>query len=76
LKDCPSRCAYIATVDGQGYESASDVEEEFVLAAKLVVDETTKEEDAIDSLATSMGYENLLAQRVLTSHATHEEVKL
>jgi hypothetical protein len=58
LKDCPSRYAYIATVVGQRYESASDVQEEFVLATNLVTYVIEKEEDAIDSLVAS-GYKSL-----------------
>ena len=34
LRDCPSRRAYIAIGDG-GYESASDVEDEYRVAANL-----------------------------------------
>nr|XP_034583004.1 uncharacterized protein LOC117846013 [Setaria viridis] len=77
MKDCPNRRASIATVDGTGYVSASDVEDELVLATNIVVDEAKNEEEvSIDSLAASVGYESLLVQRVLTSQLGHEEEKL
>ena len=37
MRDCPSMHAYIATGDG-GYESASDVEDEYRVAANLYVE--------------------------------------
>nr|XP_034605584.1 uncharacterized protein LOC117865481 isoform X2 [Setaria viridis] len=77
MKDCSNRRAYIATVDGIGYVSASDVEDELALAANIIADEANKEEEvAIDSLAASAGYESLLVQRVLTSQLGHKEEKL
>jgi len=38
MKDCPSARAFIAAPDGNGYVSASDVEDDLVLAANIVAD--------------------------------------
>ena len=38
MKDCPSTQAFIAAPDGNGYVSASDVEDDLVLAANIVAD--------------------------------------
>ena len=39
MKDCPNRRAYIATGDGSGYVSASDVEDELALATNIAADD-------------------------------------
>ena len=44
MKDCPSQRAYIEIEDG-GYVSASDVEDEYALAANLVGKEDELEMD-------------------------------
>ena len=38
MKDCPSTRGFIAAPDGNGYVSASDIENDLVLAANIVVD--------------------------------------
>jgi len=38
MKNCPSTRAFIAAPDGNGYVSASDVEDDLVLAANIVAD--------------------------------------
>ena len=45
MRDCPSQRAYIATEDG-GYVSASDVEDEYALAANLAGNDDDQEEDS------------------------------
>ena len=61
MKDCPSYRTYLVSVDGTGYVSASDVEDELALAANIIADEEKKEDEvAIDSLAASAIYESLL----------------
>ena len=72
MKDCPSTRAFIAAPDGNGYVSASDVEDELVLAANFVAD-SDNEGDTIDSAATTKDLPSLLVQRVLTSKAEHED---
>ena len=75
IKDCPSRCAFIATKDG--YASASDVNDDLALAANIDADSSKGDQgkDAIhiDSVAASTGYPSLLVQRVLSSRVGHEE---
>ena len=44
MKDCPSQRAYIVTEDG-GYASASDVEDEYALAANHAGDKDEHEMD-------------------------------
>ena len=77
MKDCPSRCAFIATKDG--YVSTSDVEDDLALATNITVDSTEDDQDtetiAIDSVGASVGYPSLLVQRVLSSRVGHEEEK-
>jgi len=73
MKDCPSTRAFIAAPDGNGYVSASDVEDELVLAANLVVDSEDDEGEAIDSVAATKDLSSLLVQRVLTSKVEHED---
>jgi hypothetical protein len=68
MVDCPSKRAYIATVDG--YESASDVEDELVLSANLAAD---LEEVHIDSLDATKDYPSLLVQRALSLRVGHDE---
>ena len=65
MKDCPSTRAFIAAPDGNGYVSASDVEDELVLAANFVAD-SEDEGEAIDSVAMTKDLPSLLVQRVLT----------
>ena len=68
MRDCPSRRANIATGDG-GYESASDVEDEYRVAANLYEEEKTAEEDdeAIDSNAMTSHLRSILVQRALSA---------
>ena len=68
MKDCPSAHAFIAA-PGNGYVSASDVEDDLVLAANIVADSEEDEGEAIDSIAATMHFPSLLVQRVLTSKA-------
>ena len=49
MKDCPSARAFIAAPDGNGYVSASDVEDDLVLAANIVAESEEEEGEAIDS---------------------------
>ena len=72
MKNCPSTRSFIATPDGNGYISASDVENELVLAANFVAD-SEDEGEAIDSAAVTKDLPSLLVQRVLTSKAEHED---
>jgi hypothetical protein len=73
MKDCPSRRAFIAAPDGNGYVSASDVEDDLALAANIVTDSEDDESEAIDSLATSAGFPSLLVQRMLSSKVKHKD---
>ena len=61
-KECPSRRAFIAAPDGNGYISASDEEEDsLALATNLVADSSIEqEEDTIDSDAAAAGFPSLL----------------
>ena len=73
MKDCPSTRAFIAAPDGNGYVSASDGEDELVLAANFVADSEDDEGEAIDSAAATKDLPSLLVQHVLTSKAEHED---
>ena len=73
MKDCPSTRAFIASPDGNGYISASDVEDDLVLAANIVADLEDEEGEPIDSLAATADLPSLLVQRVLSSKAKHED---
>ena len=73
MKDCPSRRAFIAAPDGDGYVSASDVEEDLALAANITIDSEENKVHTIDSHAASTGYPSLLVQCVLTSQVGCEE---
>jgi hypothetical protein len=64
MKDCPSRRAFIAAPDGNGYVSASDVEDDLTLAANIVAYSEDDESETIDSLAASAGFPSFLVQRV------------
>jgi len=75
MKDCPSTRAFIAAPDGNGYVSASDVEDDLVLAANIVADSEEDEGEAIDPIAAMTDFPSLLEQRVLTSKAEHEDEK-
>jgi hypothetical protein len=50
MKDCSSTRAFIAAPDGSGYVSASDVEDDLVLAANIVADSEDDEGEAVDSV--------------------------
>ena len=77
MKDCPSARAFITAPDGNGYVSASDVEDDLVLAANIVSDSEEDEGEAIDSIAATADFPSLLVQRVLTSKAEYaDEEKL
>ena len=73
MKDCPSARAFIAAPVGNGYVSASDVEDDLVLAANIFADLEEDEGEAIDSLAATADLPSLLVQRVLSSKAEHED---
>ena len=73
MKDCPSACAFITAPDGNGYVSASDVEDDLVLAANIIADSEEDEGEAIDSIAAMADFPSFLVQRVLTSKAEHED---
>jgi len=73
MKDCPSARAFIAAPDGNRYVSASDVEDDLVLAANIVADLEEDEGEAIDSIAATTDFPSLLVQRVLTSKVEHED---
>ena len=65
MKDCLSQRAYIVTEDG-GYVSASDVEDEYALAANHAGDEDGREtdidhEEVFDATATE-DYRTLIVQ--------------
>jgi hypothetical protein len=47
MKDCPSRRAFIAAPDGNGYVSASDVEDNLALAANIIADSEDNQSEAI-----------------------------
>jgi len=68
MRDCPSMHAYIATCDG-GYESASNVEDEYRVAANLYAEEKAAEEDgeAIDFKAMTSHLRSILVQRALSA---------
>jgi len=57
MKDCPSRCAFIAIKNG--YVCASDVEDDLALVANIVVDSIEGDQDTkvitIDFVAASVG---------------------
>ena len=75
-KECPSKCAYIATDDG-GYASASDKGNEFALATDLSADKyaySVEDPDVaedpyevIDSMACTANYKSILVQHVLST---------
>ena len=67
MKDCPSTRAFIAAPDGNEYVSASDVEDDLVLAANIIADSEEDEGEAIDCLAAMVDLPSLLVQRVLSS---------
>ena len=69
MKDCPSARAFIAAPNGNGYVSASDGEDDLVLATNIVADAEEDEGEAIDSIAATTDFPSLLVQRVLTSKA-------
>jgi hypothetical protein len=74
LKECPSRRAFIAAPDGNGYISASDEEDSLALATNIVVDSLIEQEvDTIDSHAAAAGFPRLLVQRVLAAQLADEE---
>ena len=73
MKDCPSHRAFIAAPDGNGYVSASNVEDDLVLAANIVADSEEDEGETIDSIATMVDLPSLLVQHVLSSKAEHED---
>jgi len=62
MKDCPSTRALIAAPDGNGYVSASDVEDDLVPAANVVADseDDEGEGEAIDSVAATVNLSSLL----------------
>ena len=75
MKDCPSRCAFIATEDG-GYVSASDVEDDLALAANHAADSEDSEGEAIDSMTATAGYKSILVHHILSTQLEHEPEKL
>ena len=73
MKDCPSARGFIAAPDGNGYVSASDVEDDLVLAANTVADSEENEGETIDSIATMVDLPSLRVQHMLSSKAEHED---
>src|SRR5213076_929157 len=63
-RDCPSKRAYIATGDG-GYVSASDVDDEDIIAANI----TGNDDSADEVLGTTAiaNYRTLIVQRALSA---------
>lgn len=76
MKDCPSQRAYIATKGG-GYVSASDVEDEYALAANLAGKEdelkTDIDHDEELSAAATENYRTLIVQQVLSTQMEEAE---
>jgi hypothetical protein len=73
-KECPTRRAFIAALDGNGYISASDEEDSLALATNLVADSSVEqEEDTIDFDAAAAGFPSLLVQCVLAAQLADEE---
>jgi hypothetical protein len=67
-KDCPSTRAFIASPDGDGYVSTSDIEDDDIFAAN-----TAAKVNAINSEDASAGFPSLLVQRVLSAQEQHED---
>jgi len=63
-RDCPSKRAIIATADG-GYVSASDIEDENIIAANIS-DSDDCAEEVLGPSATST-YKTLIVQRALSA---------
>ena len=76
MKDCPSQRAYIVTEDN-GYVSASDIEDEYTLAANHASDEDEHEMDIDNeeelSAAATENYRTLIVQRVLITQMEQAE---
>ena len=76
MRDCPSQRAYIATDDG-GYVSASDVEDEYALAANLAGNDDDHEADSdgeeILGAAATENYRTIIVQRVLSTQREQAE---
>ena len=68
MRDCPSMHAYIATGDG-GYKSASNVEDEYRVAANLYAEEKAAGEngETIDSNTMTSHLRSILVQRALSA---------
>ena len=73
LKDCPSCRAFIASPDGNGYISASDVEDDLVLAANATANSDDEEDNTFISSDAAKSFPSLLVQCVLTSQERHDE---
>ena len=63
-RDCPSKRAYIATGDG-GYVSASDVEDEDIIAANIAGNDDGADE--VLGTAVTANYRTLIVQRALSA---------
>jgi len=63
-RDCPSKRAYIATGDG-GYVSASDVEDEDIIAANIAGNDDGADE--VLGTAATANYRTLIVQRALSA---------
>jgi predicted aspartyl protease len=72
-KDCPSTCAFIASPDGDGYVSTSDVEDDDIFAANTAAGSDTSKVNAINSEDASASFPSLLVQRVLSAQEQHED---
>ena len=68
MRDCPSMHAYIATGDG-GYESASNVEDEYRVAANLYAEENAAGEngETIDSNTMTSHLRSILVLLALSA---------
>lgn len=77
MRDFPSQRAYLATEDG-GYVSASDIEDEYVLAANIAGggDEIDSDADEVEEQVAAVNtgtHVSLVAQRVLSAQVERAE---
>jgi len=70
MMDCRSTRAFFAAPNSNGYVSASDVEDDLVLAGNIITD---SKDDEGESVAATANLPSLLVQRVLSSKAEHED---
>jgi hypothetical protein len=71
-RECPSKCTYVATVDG-GYISTSDVEDDDIAAANITRgdnDHEMSEEEILGTHDTDQ-YRTIIVQRSLSAQVDH-----